>query len=316
MKVGQEGAATQVVALYRFVRLDDYESMREPLLNFCLDRHIRGTLLLAHEGINGTVAGGDSAIDELLNYLRADDRLADLDCKFSSHEERPFLRMKVKLKREIVTMGQENIDPNVCVGRYASPQEWNALIDDPDVLVIDTRNEYEVEIGTFAGAVNPHTNSFREFPDWVEQNLDPKKHKKVAMFCTGGIRCEKSTSLLLSKGFEDVWHLKGGILNYLEQTPEEDTRWEGECFVFDSRVAVNHQLEKGSYDQCFACRFPIDDDQKQSPHYLPGVSCPRCVNAHTEQQKGRFAERQRQIGLAKRRGESHIGAAAPARQGS
>ena len=315
MKVGQEGAATQVVALYRFVRLDDYESMREPLLNFCLDRHIRGTLLLAHEGINGTVAGSDSAIDELLNYLRADDRLADLDCKFSSHEERPFLRMKVKLKREIVTMGQENIDPNVCVGRYASPQEWNALIDDPDVLVIDTRNEYEVEIGTFAGAVNPHTNSFREFPDWVEQNLDPKKHKKVAMFCTGGIRCEKSTSLLLSKGFEDVWHLKGGILNYLEQTPEEDTRWEGECFVFDSRVAVNHQLEKGSYDQCFACRFPIDDDQKQSPHYLPGVSCPRCVNAHTEQQKGRFAERQRQIGLAKRRGESHIGAAAPARQG-
>ena len=316
MKVGQEGAATQVVALYRFVRLDDYESMREPLLNFCLDRHIRGTLLLAHEGINGTVAGSDSAIDELLNYLRADDRLADLDCKFSSHEERPFLRMKVKLKREIVTMGQENIDPNVCVGRYASPQEWNALIDDPDVLVIDTRNEYEVEIGTFAGAVNPHTNSFREFPDWVEQNLDPKKHKKVAMFCTGGIRCEKSTSLLVSRGFEDVWHLKGGILNYLEQTPEEDTRWEGECFVFDSRVAVNHQLEKGSYDQCFACRFPIDDDQKQSPHSLPGVSCPRCVNAHTEQQKGRFAERQRQIGLAKRRGESHIGAAAPARQGS
>lgn len=316
MTVGQEGAATQVVALYRFVRLDDYESMREPLLNFCLDRHVRGTLLLAHEGINGTVAGSDSAIDELLNYLRADDRLADLDCKFSSHEERPFLRMKVKLKREIVTMGQENIDPNVCVGRYASPQEWNALIDDPDVLVIDTRNEYEVEIGTFAGAVNPHTNSFREFPDWVEQNLDPKKHKKVAMFCTGGIRCEKSTSLLVSRGFEDVWHLKGGILNYLEQTPEEDTRWEGECFVFDSRVAVNHQLEKGSYDQCFACRFPIDDDQKQSPHYLPGVSCPRCVNAHTEQQKGRFAERQRQIGLAKRRGESHIGAAAPARQGS
>lgn len=316
MKVGQEGAATQVVALYRFVRLDNYESMREPLLNFCLDRHIRGTLLLAHEGINGTVAGSDSAIDELLNYLRADDRLADLDCKFSSHEERPFLRMKVKLKREIVTMGQENIDPNVCVGRYASPQEWNALIDDPDVLVIDTRNEYEVEIGTFAGAVNPHTNSFREFPDWVEQNLDPKKHKKVAMFCTGGIRCEKSTSLLVSRGFEDVWHLKGGILNYLEQTPEEDTRWEGECFVFDSRVAVNHQLEKGSYDQCFACRFPIDDDQKQSPHYLPGVSCPRCVKAHTEQQKGRFAERQRQICLAKRRGESHIGAAAPARQGS
>ena len=211
-------ASTQVVALYRFVRLDDFESLREPLLNFCLDRNIKGTLLLAREGINGTVAGSSSAIEALLEYLTADDRLADLDCKFSYHEERPFLRMKVKLKREIVTMGQPDIDPNQCVGRYASPQEWNALIDDPEVLVIDTRNEYEVEIGTFEGAVNPHTNSFREFPDWVDQNLDPSKHKKVAMFCTGGIRCEKSTSLLVSKGFEDVWHLKGGILNYLEQT--------------------------------------------------------------------------------------------------
>ena len=315
MSEEQASASTQVVALYRFVRLDDFESLREPLLNFCLDRNIKGTLLLAREGVNGTVAGSSSAIEALLQYLTADDRLADLDCKFSYHEERPFLRMKVKLKREIVTMGQPDIDPNQCVGRYASPQEWNALIDDPEVLVIDTRNEYEVEIGTFEGAVNPHTNSFREFPDWVDQNLDPSKHKKVAMFCTGGIRCEKSTSLLVSKGFEDVWHLKGGILNYLEQTPEEDSRWEGECFVFDSRVAVNHELEKGSYDQCFACRFPIDNAQKQSPHYVPGVSCPRCYDAHTEEQKGRFAERQKQIGLAKRRGESHIGAAAPARQG-
>ena len=213
-------------------------------------------MLLAREGINGTVAGSAAAIEALLEYLTADERLADLDHKFSYHEERPFLRMKVKLKREIVTMGQADIDPNECVGRYASPQEWNALIDDPEVLVIDTRNQYEVEIGTFEGAVNPHTNSFREFPDWVDQNLDPSKHKKVAMFCTGGIRCEKSTSLLVSKGFEDVWHLKGGILNYLEQTPEDDSRWEGECFVFDSRVAVDHKLEKGSYDQCFACRFP------------------------------------------------------------
>jgi UPF0176 protein len=272
-------------------------------------------LLLAREGINGTVAGSAAAIEALLEYLTADERLADLDHKFSYHEERPFLRMKVKLKREIVTMGQADIDPNECVGRYASPQEWNALIDDPEVLVIDTRNQYEVEIGTFEGAVNPHTNSFREFPDWVDQNLDPSKHKKVAMFCTGGIRCEKSTSLLVSKGFEDVWHLKGGILNYLEQTPEDDSRWEGECFVFDSRVAVDHKLEKGSYDQCFACRFPIDQDQKKSPHYVPGVSCPRCYDAHTDEQKDRFAERQKQIGLAKRRGESHIGAPAPARQG-
>ena len=310
----REEAPTLVAALYRFVRLADYQTLREPLLNFCVERHIRGTLLLAEEGINGTVAGNRKAIEELITYLRADERLEDLDCKLSYHEERPFLRMKVKLKREIVTMGQEGIDPNTCVGRYASPAQWNELIDDPEVLVIDTRNKYEVEIGTFQGAVNPETNSFREFPDWVERNLDPKKHKKVAMFCTGGIRCEKSTSLLVSKGFEDVWHLKGGILNYLEQTPERNTRWEGECFVFDSRVAVNHKLEKGRYDQCFACRFPIDDEQKKSPHYQPGISCPRCHDAHTEEQKGRFAERQRQISLAKRRGESHIGASAPARQ--
>lgn len=310
----REEAPTLVAALYRFVRLADYKTLREPLLNFCVERHIRGTLLLAEEGINGTVAGNRKAIEELITYLRADERLEDLDCKLSYHEERPFLRMKVKLKREIVTMGQEGIDPNTCVGRYASPAQWNELIDDPEVLVIDTRNKYEVEIGTFQGAVNPETNSFREFPDWVERNLDPKKHKKVAMFCTGGIRCEKSTSLLVSKGFEDVWHLKGGILNYLEQTPERNTRWEGECFVFDSRVAVNHKLEKGRYDQCFACRFPIDDEQKKSPHYQPGISCPRCHDAHTEEQKGRFAERQRQISLAKRRGESHIGASAPARQ--
>jgi UPF0176 protein len=314
VSVERASSPAEVVALYRFVRLDDFHAMREPLLNFCVERNIKGTLLLAHEGINGTVAGNGEAIDELLNYLCTDNRLADLDYKRSYHEERPFLRMKVKLKREIVTMGQDDIDPNECVGRYASPQEWNALIDDPEVFVIDTRNEYEVEIGTFAGAVNPQTNSFREFPDWVEQNLDPKKHKKVAMFCTGGIRCEKSTSLLVSKGFEDVWHLKGGILNYLEQIPEHDTRWEGECFVFDSRVAINHKLEKGSYDQCFACRFPIDENQKQSPHYVPGVSCPRCFDAHTEEQKGRFAERQRQISLSKRRGELHIGANAPARQ--
>jgi UPF0176 protein len=216
--------------------------------------------------------------------------------------------MKVKLKREIVTMGLEDIDPNQSVGRYASPGEWNELIDDPECLVIDTRNDYEVEIGSFCGAINPRTKSFRDFPAWVDENLDPQKHKKVAMFCTGGIRCEKSTSLLVSKGFDDVWHLKGGILNYLEETPESSTRWEGECFVFDNRVAVNHQLEKGQYDQCFACRFPLDDAQKQSPLYVPGVSCPRCHDAHSEGQKKRFSERQRQMALARQRGEVHLGA--------
>lgn len=308
-----DAASTQVAALYRFVRLEDYENLRDPLLEFCEARGIRGTLLLADEGINGTIAGTQQAISELLAYLRRDDRLADLDCKFSYNTDRPFLRMKVKLKKEIVTMGRPGIDPNQCVGRYASPEEWNALVDDPDCLVIDTRNNYEVEIGTFKDAINPNTTSFREFPEWVEENLDPNKHKKVAMFCTGGIRCEKSTSLLVSMGFEDVWHLQGGILNYLENTPVERTRWDGECFVFDSRVSVDHHLQKGSYDQCYACRFPIDDAHKASELYVPGVSCPRCHDAHSEQQKQRFKERQKQISLAKARGEAHIGADAAAR---
>ena len=304
----ERSQTTTVAALYRFVRLDDYESMREPLLNFCTERGVKGTLLLAHEGVNGTISGSKTAIADVLSYLRSDERLTDLDCKFSYHEERPFLRMKVKLKREIVTMGLAGVDPNQSVGRYASPEEWNELVDDPECLVIDTRNDYEVEIGSFRGAINPGTKSFRDFPAWVDENLDPQKHKKVAMFCTGGIRCEKSTSLLVSKGFDDVWHLKGGILNYLEETPESSTRWEGECFVFDNRVAVNHQLEKGQYDQCFACRFPLDDAQKQSPLYVPGVSCPRCHDAHSEGQKKRFSERQRQMALARQRGEVHLGA--------
>ena len=308
-----DATSTQVAALYRFVRLDDFENLRNPLLEFCEARGIRGTLLLANEGINGTIAGTTQAISEVLAYLRRDDRLADLECKFSYNEDRPFLRMKVKLKKEIVTMGRPGIDPNQCVGRYASPEQWNTLVDDPECLVIDTRNDYEVEIGTFRGAINPSTSSFREFPEWVEKNLDPSKHKKVAMFCTGGIRCEKSTSLLVSMGFEDVWHLQGGILNYLEKTPVEQTRWDGECFVFDSRVSVDHQLEKGSYDQCYACRFPIDDAQKASDLYVPGVSCPRCHDAHTEDQKQRFTERQKQISLAKARGEAHIGADASVR---
>jgi len=308
-----DAPSTQVAALYRFVRLEDYENLRGPLLAFCEARGIRGTLLLAEEGINGTIAGTAQAISEVLAYLKKDDRLADLECKFSYNTDRPFLRMKVKLKKEIVTMGRPGIDPNQCVGRYASPEQWNTLVDDPECLVIDTRNDYEVEIGTFQGAINPNTTSFREFPEWVEKNLDPSKHKKVAMFCTGGIRCEKSTSLLVSMGFEDVWHLQGGILNYLEKTPVEQTRWDGECFVFDSRVSVDHDLEKGSYDQCYACRFPIDDAQKASDLYVPGVSCPRCHDAHSEQQKQRFTERQKQMSWAKARGEVHIGADAAAR---
>ena len=246
----QQGDDRVVAALYRFVKLDDFVELKPPLLAACLEAGVKGTLLLAREGINGTIAGRREDIDDVIRWLRRDPRLHDLDWKESYHSAEPFHRMKVKLKKEIVTMGVEDIDPGASVGRYASPSEWNALIDDPECLVIDTRNDYEVAIGSFKGAVNPNTQSFRDFPEWVKQNLDPAKHTKVAMFCTGGIRCEKSTSYLLSQGFEDVWHLQGGILKYLEDTLESDSRWEGECFVFDSRVAVNHNLEKGSFDQC------------------------------------------------------------------
>ena len=302
-----------VAALYRFVLLDDFADLRAPLLDVCLQAGVKGTLLLAREGINGTIAGTRAGIDQVIGWLQQDPRLSGLDWKESFHIDAPFHRMKVKLKKEIVTMGVEDVDPTACVGRYATPEQWNALVDDPECLIIDTRNYYEVAIGSFEGAVNPGTESFRDFPEWVRQHLNPEQHKKVAMFCTGGIRCEKSTSLLVSMGFEDVWHLQGGILNYLEKTPVEQTRWDGECFVFDSRVSVDHHLEKGSYDQCYACRFPIDDAQKASDLYVPGVSCPRCHDAHSEQQKQRFTERQKQMSLAKARGEAHIGADAAAR---
>ena len=302
-----------VAALYRFVLLDDFADLRAPLLDVCLEAEVKGTLLLAREGINGTIAGTRTGIDKVIGWLQQDARLSELDWKESLHIDAPFHRMKVKLKKEIVTMGVEDVDPTACVGRYATPEQWNALVDDPECLIIDTRNYYEVAIGSFEGAVNPSTQSFRDFPEWVRQHLNPEQHKKVAMFCTGGIRCEKSTSLLVSMGFEDVWHLQGGILNYLEKTPVEQTRWDGECFVFDSRVSVDHDLEKGSYDQCYACRFPIDDAQKASDLYVPGVSCPRCHDAHSDQQKERFTERQKQIALAKARGEAHIGADAAAR---
>ncbi len=305
---------TVVAALYRFVALDNYAELREPLLDLCRANEVFGTLLLASEGINGTIAGSREGIDAVIAWLRSDPRLEALDWKESYHAEPPFLRMKVKLKKEIVTMGVEGIDPRHCVGRYATPEQWNALVDDPEVVVIDTRNGYEVDIGTFRGAVDPGTVTFREFPAWVAENLDPAKHKKVAMFCTGGIRCEKSTSFMIEQGFEEVWHLQGGILKYLEEVPEEETRWEGECFVFDTRVAVNHQLQRGSYDQCYACRHPITEADKASPDYVKGVSCPRCVNAHSEEQRARFAERQRQVDLARIRGERHVGAAPPQRQ--
>ncbi len=296
-----------VAALYRFVGLPEYQDLRQPLIKFCEENDIKGTLLLAEEGINGTVAGSRANIDALLAYLRSNPKFAAIDCKESFYDEHPFYRMKVKLKKEIVTMGVEGVDPNKVVGTYVKPKDWNALIDDPDVVVVDTRNYYEVAIGTFKGAKDPLTTNFREFPEYVAENLDPKKHKKVAMFCTGGIRCEKSTAFLKEQGFDEVYHLQGGILQYLEDVPKEDTRWEGECFVFDNRVAVDHDLKKGSYDQCHGCRHPITEEDKQSDQYLLGVACPRCYDKQTPEQMMRFKERQKQIELAAQRHEKHIG---------
>ena len=296
-----------VATLYQFVRLDDYEAMRAPLKARCNELGIKGTLLLAYEGINGTVAGARESIDALLVYLKADARLADLEHKESFFDIPPFYRMKVKTKKEIVTMGIDGIDPNEAKGQYVKPEDWNALIEDPEVLVIDTRNDYEVELGTFKGAINPKTESFRELPEYVERHLDPKKHKKVAMFCTGGIRCEKSTALMVKQGFEEVYHLQGGILKYLEDVPKENTTWEGDCYVFDNRVAVNHDLEKGEYDLCHGCRYPISEADKQSDLYEEGVTCPRCAETITDDQRARFRERQKQIRLAKARQFVHIG---------
>lgn len=301
------GAPVVVCAMYKFVSLDEFESLREPLLSTMQSLGVRGTLLLAREGINGTVAGSRGAIDGLLDWLRQVPELADIDYKESYTEQQPFLRTKVKLKREIVTMGVEGIDPRRVVGTYVDPKEWNQLISQPDVLLVDTRNDYEVQVGTFEHAINPNTESFREFPDYVKQHLDPSRHKRVAMFCTGGIRCEKSTAYLKEQGFDEVYHLKGGILKYLEEVPEEQSLWRGECFVFDDRVTVDHQLNRGSYDQCHACRLPITEADKASEHYRPGVSCPHCFDKTSDRQRQRFEEREKQIHLAKVRGERHMG---------
>ncbi|WP_417441609.1 rhodanese-related sulfurtransferase [Idiomarina sp.] len=293
-------------ALYKFVELNDYKELREPLYQTLIANDVKGTLLLAREGINGTICGTREAIDNVLNYLRSDERFADIEHKESPSDEQAFYRTKVKLKKEIVTLGVDWVDPKSSAGTYVDPEKWNDLIADPEVLVIDTRNEYEYAVGTFEGAINPKTDTFREFPEYVKQHLDPEKHKKVAMFCTGGIRCEKSTAYLKEQGFDEVYHLKGGILKYLEMMPEDNSRWNGECFVFDQRVTVKHGLEPGEYDQCYACRMPITAEEMQSEHYQKGVSCPHCYDKTSAEQKERFAERERQIQLAKARGEKHI----------
>ncbi len=298
-------------AMYHFVSLPHFETLREPLLKFCVSCEIKGTLLLAHEGINGTVAGSEKSIIKLLEYLKTDPlfegKFKSIRHKESWSDKHPFYRMKVKLKKEIVTLGVPGVSPTKMVGKYVKPKDWNAIITDPEVVLIDTRNEYEYAIGTFKNAVNPKTNTFREFPEYVKTHFDPKKHKKVAMFCTGGIRCEKASSYMISQGYNEVYHLEGGILKYLEEVKPEKSLWQGECFVFDQRVAIKHGLEVGDYDQCYACRYPLSQDDIRSDKYTPGISCPHCFNSHTHEKLKGLTERQKQVILAKERGIEHIG---------
>ena len=311
----QAGGAFTVAAFYKFILLEDHAAMQPRLQTHCKKHGIVGTILLAREGINGTVCGPHEGITALLDYFAQDPRLADIQPKFSVASEMAFNRMKVRLKQEIVSMGipdlMADIDPVEEVGAYVPPAQWNALIADPDTLVIDTRNAYEVAIGTFDGAVDPKTDSFREFPDWVDNylaNLESPP-KNIAMFCTGGIRCEKSTAYLVGKGYENIFHLEGGILKYLEETPEEESAWQGDCFVFDQRVSVRHKigggLQEGDYDMCHACRMPLTEDEKQLNSFEAGVSCLHCINTHSEADRARFRERQKQIKLAAARGVGH-----------
>ena len=296
-----------VAAFYKFVTIESPQLFRDDLFQFMNDNEIRGTVLVATEGLNGTISGSREHVDSLFGYLRADSRFSDLEHKESYTDDCPFLRTKVRLKKEIVTLGVEGVDPNLIVGSYVNPKDWNALIAREDVILVDARNDYEYQIGSFKNALNPDTTSFREFPAFVESNLDPIKTKKVAMFCTGGIRCEKATSYMKMQGFEEVFHLKGGILKYLEEVDATESMWEGECFVFDDRVSVDHDLSRGEYDLCHACRMPISAEEKRSELYVLGESCPYCSENHSEEDRARHRERQRQIELAKHRGEQHIG---------
>ena len=303
--------AIRIAALYQFARFDDPAAIRPDLLACMEESGVRGTLLLAREGINGTIAGTDEAIDTVLAHVRALPGCAAIEVKESRAEAMPFHRTKVRLKKEIVTMGQPDLDPLAGVGTYVAPADWNALISDPDTILIDTRNDYEVQIGTFEGAIDPETKSFREFPDWFRAKRAEieaaGRAPKIAMFCTGGIRCEKSTAFARAEGVEEVYHLKGGILNYLEHVPEAESLWRGECFVFDERVSVGHGLAVGGHALCRACRRPVSEADRAHAHYVEGVSCPRCHGERSEEQRARYAERQRQERLAGARGHEHIG---------
>ncbi|MBL0371721.1 rhodanese-related sulfurtransferase [Rhizobium sp. KVB221] len=296
-----------VAALYHFVPFPRFRDFREPLQTFCLENDVVGSLLIAHEGINGTIAGPDEGLRNVLAYLRAQPEFSALEHKESRASKKPFLRMKVKLKKEIVTMGVEDIDPLKVVGTYVAPKDWNALITDPDTIVIDTRNDYETALGVFSGAVDPNIKTFREFPDWVKDNAGLHNKPKIAMYCTGGIRCEKATAYMKDQGFDEVYHLKGGILKYLEEVPSEESLWEGACFVFDERVSVVQDLQEGGHKLCRACRHPLSAEDLQHRHYEAGVSCPQCYEVRSEDDRNRFRERERQTKLAKQRGQQHFG---------
>ena len=293
-----------VAAFYKFIQLDDLESLQERIESCCQENNVFGIVLLAHEGINSTIAGTREGVGKVLEFLRQDSRFADLQWKESCATKQPFRKLRVRLKKEIVTLGIPGVDPNQLVGTYIKPSEWNALISDPDVFVIDTRNHYETEIGTFKGAVDPGLDSFSQLPAWLEKKIKSGEQPRVAMFCTGGIRCEKSTAFLKQAGVKEVYHLEGGILKYLEEVPEDESLWEGECFVFDQRVAVGHGLKLTDYELCRACRFPLRPSEKQSKYFQEGVSCSRCYEQTSGDQKARFAERQKQFELAKSRRES------------
>ena len=299
----------KVAALYRFASFNQPEMLQPQIAAWCAEHGLKGTILVAAEGVNGTVAGSEAGIDAVVAHLRTLPGCAELDVKYSHANEMPFYRMKVRLKKEIVTLGVDGIDPKREVGTYVQPEDWNALISDPDTVLIDTRNDYEVAIGTFEGAVDPRTKSFSEFPEWFRAHRDELAagKTKFAMFCTGGIRCEKSTAFLKAEGIDDVYHLEGGILRYLENIPEAESKWQGECFVFDERVSVKHGLELGEMELCHACRRPISQEDKASAHFIEGVACPACYAERTDEDRARFAERQKQIALAKKRGKQHIG---------
>lgn len=284
----------QVSAFYKFADFPDYAEHRDPLLKRAETLGLRGSVLLASEGINGTLAGEPDALNAFLEDLRADPRFAEMELKHSFAATPPFRRIKVRLKKEIVTLGEPSVDPKSAVGQYVEPSEWNALIGDPGIALVDTRNAYETEVGMFEGAIDPGTDDFREFPAYVARELDPEKHPKVAMYCTGGIRCEKATNLLLQRGFKEVYHLKGGILNYLEKVPAEESLWRGECFVFDRRVTVDHSLRPGQYTLCDGCDRPLTPEDRASPLYREGVHCAACRDQLTPEKQARLEERQRQ----------------------